>query len=131
MTFNPSLATRDLYGNPRSQRESPRYDNFHGIDRLVDGELENYEQELVEAWQPRFASIQEELTPACPPEKRIMLGQILFKWVEQEANFPLRSVREKFLTHGSYHILSNRYVVGWHPDFKLNDDDGTSGNRAE
>jgi hypothetical protein len=116
---------RDYY------RASEQRSRWAREDLLVDGELENYEQELVEAWQPRFASIQEELTPACPPEKRIMLGQILFKWVEQEANFPLRSVREKFLTHGSYHILSNRYVVGWHPDFKLNDDDGTSGNRAE
>jgi len=42
----------------------------------------------------------------------------VFKWVEQDASFPLRSVRERFLTHGSYHILSNRFAVGWHPDFK-------------
>ena len=40
-----------------------------------------------------------------------------FKWAEQDANFPLRTVRERFLTHGSYHILANRYDVGWHPDF--------------
>jgi hypothetical protein len=26
-------------------------------------------------------------------------------------------VRERFLTHGSYHILSNRNAVGWHPEF--------------
>ena len=114
---------RDYY------RASEQRSRWAREDLLVDGELENYEQELVEAWQPRFASIQEELTPTCSPEKRIMLGQSLFKW--QEANFPLRSVREKFLTHGSYHILSNRYVVGWHPDFKLNSCDGTSGNGAE
>ena len=42
----------------------------------------------------------------------------MFKWVEQDASFPLRSVRERFLTHGSYHILSKQFAVGWHPDFK-------------
>jgi hypothetical protein len=33
--LTPSLGTRDLYRNPRNRDESPRYDNFHGIDRLV------------------------------------------------------------------------------------------------
>ena len=28
-------------------------------DFLVDGELENYERELVEAWQPRHAALKE------------------------------------------------------------------------
>ena len=54
----------------------------------------------------------------CSPSKKVMLGQTVFKWAEQDANFPLRSVRERFLTHGSYHILSNRYTVGWHPEFQ-------------
>jgi RHS repeat-associated protein len=35
MTFNPSLATRDLYRNPKTRDESPCYGNFHGIDRLA------------------------------------------------------------------------------------------------
>ena len=68
--------------------------------------------------------MQDELTPSCPPEKRIELGQYLYKWVEKDSNFPLRSVRERFLTTGSYHILSNRGVIGWHPDFKVVCDDG-------
>lgn len=60
----------------------------------------------------------DELTPSCPAAGRVALGQNLFRWAEQDANFPLRSVRERFLTHGSYHILSNRYTVGWHPEYK-------------
>jgi hypothetical protein len=115
-------AIRDYY------RASEQRSRWAREDLLVDGELESYEHELVEAWEPRFASMQEEVTPTCPAEKRVHLGQTLFKWVEQEANFPLRSVREKFLTHGSYHILSNRYAVGWHPDFKSDSGDDTSGN---
>ena len=31
--------------------------------------------------------------------------------MEQEASFPLRTVSQRFLTHGSYHILSNRYAL--------------------
>jgi transposase len=68
-------------------------------------------------------------TVTCPPEKRVIVGQTLFKWVEQDANFPLCSVRERFLSHGSHHILSNRYALGWHPDYKSDADaaseDGT------
>lgn len=85
---------------------------------LVDGELENYERELVEAWEPRYAAMLDELAASCSPRKRVALGQNLFKWAEQDASFPLRSVRERFLTHGSYHILSNHYTVGWHPEYK-------------
>ncbi|MFC5420387.1 ABC-three component system protein [Bosea eneae] len=115
-------AIRDYY------RASEQRSRWAREDLLVDGELETYEQELVEAWQPRHAALLDELTPTCPPEKKMQLGQGLFKWVEQEANFPLRSVRERFLTHGSYHILSNRYALGWHPDYKTDvpPDDGKS-----
>jgi hypothetical protein len=113
-------AIRDYY------RASEQRSRWAREDLLVNGELETYEQELVEAWQPRHAALLDELTATCPPEKKVQLGQVLFKWAEQEANFPLRSVRERFLTHGSYHILSNRYALGWHPDYKTDvpTDDG-------
>jgi hypothetical protein len=61
--------------------------------------------------------MRDEAAAPCSPEKKVTLGQTVFKWVEQDANFPLRTVRERFLTHGSYHILANRYAVGWHPEF--------------
>ena len=75
----------------------------------------------MEAWEPRHAAVVDEL-PRLRAEKKVALGQAVFKWVEQDASFPLRSVRERFLTHGSYHILSNRFAVGWHPDFKASVD---------
>ena len=111
-TARIEFAIRDYY------RASAQRSRWAREELLLDGELETYEQELVEAWEPRHAAMLDELTPACPSEKRIALGQNLFRWAEQDANFPLRSVRERFLTHGSYQILSNRYVVGWHPDYK-------------
>ena len=111
------FAVRDYY------RASEQRSRWAREDLLLDGEIEAYEQDLVEAWEPRFEAMHDELSSSCPPEKRIALGQNLFKWVEQEANFPLRSLREKFLTHGSYHILANRLAVGWHPDFKTDSGD--------
>lgn len=105
-------AIRDYY------RASEQRSRWAREELLVDGELEQYERDLVEAWEPRHAANLDELTPTCSTTKRIQLGQALFKWAEQEASYPLRSVRERFLTHGSFHILANRYVLGWHPDYK-------------
>jgi len=108
-------AIRDFY------RASEQRSRWAREDLLIDGELGHYERELTEAWEPRHAAIVEE-SDSCSPEKKVVLGQTLFKWAEQDANFPLRTVRERFLTHGSYHILANRYEVGWHPEFKADGD---------
>lgn len=84
---------------------------------LVDGEIRAYERRLLEAWEPRFEALRDELAEACLPSARVAAGQALYKWAETEADFPLRTVRERFLTHGSYHILVNRRALGWHPDY--------------
>lgn len=110
------FAIRDYY------RASEQRSRWEREDLLIDGELENYEQELTEAWEPRHAAMLDEAASPCPPGKKVALGQTLFRWVEQDANFPLRTVRERFLTHGSYHILANKYAVGWHPEFKSDAD---------
>ncbi|MES3084752.1 ABC-three component system protein [Sphingomonas faeni] len=112
-TSRVEWAIRDYY------RASEQRSRWAREDLLVDGELAKYERDLLEAWEPRHAALQDELTPTCPPAKRVQLGQGLFRWAEQEANYPLRSVRDRFLTHGSFHILANRYVLGWHPDYKV------------
>ena len=104
-------AIRDYY------RASEQRSRWAREELLLDGELHNYEQQLVEAWEPRHAAMVDQLPPLCLPEEKVAHGQLLFKWAEQDADFPLRTVRERFLTHGSYHILSNRYAVGWHPDY--------------
>lgn len=106
------FAIRDYY------RASEQRSRWAREDLLIDDELENYERELIEAWEPRHAAVRDEAAVPCSPGKKVMLGQTVFKWAEQDANFPLRTVRERFLTHGSYHILANRYAVGWHPEFK-------------
>lgn len=114
-------AIRDYY------RASEQRSRWAREDLLIDGELGHYERDLREAWEPRHAAIVEE-AGSCAGEQKVALGQALFKWVEQDANFPLRTVRERFLTHGSYHILANRHEVGWHPDFQ---DDAATPDKEE
>lgn len=104
-------AIRDFY------RASEQRSKWLREDLLVDHEIPKYERQLKEAWEPRFAAIVEELAGTPDANTKIKSGQGLFTWAETEANFPLRTVRDRFLTHGSYHILSNRRVIGWHPDF--------------
>lgn len=104
-------AIRDYY------RASEQRSKWAREELLVDGKLERYERALIEAWEPRHAAMVDDLATSCGAKEKVKAGQMLFKWVETEASFPLRSVRDRFLTHGSYHILSNRYAVGWHPEF--------------
>lgn len=111
------FAIRDYY------RASEQRLRWAREELLVGGELESYERQLIEAWEPRHAALVDELTPACPSAEKVAAGQILYKWVENEAQFTLRSVRDRFLTHGSYHILSNRYAVGWHPEYQSDQGD--------
>jgi hypothetical protein len=44
-------------------------------------------------------------------------GLKLYQWVETEARFPFRAVLHRFLSVGSYHILSNDVRIGWHRDY--------------
>jgi hypothetical protein len=105
------FAIRDYY------RASEQRSKWAREDLLIDGELEVYEHHLVEAWEPRFEGMKDALESDCPPTEKIDAGQKLFTWVETEADFPLRTVKERFLCHGSFHILANQCKVGWHPDY--------------
>ncbi len=109
------FAIRDYY------RASEQRSRWAREALLLDGELASYERQLTEAWEPRYEAMREELQVATEQAK-VGAGQNLFKWVEQDAHFPLRSVDDHFMTHGSYHILSNSYKVGWHPDFEAEQD---------
>jgi hypothetical protein len=106
------LAIRDYY---RAYEQRSRWLRQ---ELLVDGELERYEEDLKEAWEPRFLTLLDTLPKPCADDLKVAGGQKIFQWAEQDADFPLRTVRERFLTHGSFQMLANRNVVGWHPDFK-------------
>jgi len=105
------FAIRDYY------RASEQRSKWAREDLLIDGELELYERHLVEAWEPRFHGMKDELEPDCSPTAKIDAGQKLYTWAETEADFPLRTVKERFVCHGSFHILANQCKLGWHPEY--------------
>ena len=89
-------------------------------DLLHVGELDKYERRLVEEWEILFEQMRDELGEDAAEEKKKEAAHALYKWIESEANFPIRPrCNEPFVTRGTYHILANgpEPRVGWHPDF--------------
>jgi hypothetical protein len=104
-------AIRDFY------RASEQRSKWAREDLLVDGEIEKYQRSLIEAWQPRHAAMLDELPAESGPSEKAGAGRQIYTWAETEADFPLRGVRQRFLTQGSFQILANQKAIGWHPDF--------------
>lgn len=88
-------------------------------DLLLVGELERYENRLIEEWERHFERMREELGGEAVEEEKKKAAQALYKWVEADASFPIRpTCHEPFVTRGSYQILADDGDVGWHPEFK-------------
>ena len=85
---------------------------------VFDGEIAKYELTLIEEWQPRFQQMCDKVVGGETSDSvRRQAGQELYSWVEVDARFPFRTVSQRFLTVGSYHILANELRVGWHPSY--------------
>lgn len=110
-TLRIEYAKRDYY---RAFEQRSRWSRER---LLFDGEVSAYECRLCEEWEVRYAAMNEELDGCCDELRLAEAGRGLVEWVEQVARFPLRSVMERFLTVGSYHMLSDRLRVGWHRDY--------------
>ncbi|MGJ4998904.1 ABC-three component system protein [Bradyrhizobium sp. HKCCYLS3077] len=106
------FAKRDFY---RAFAQRSKWTREHVV---LDDEVKQFEQRLVEEWQPRFEAMCDEYSGASPKERSLKQdGQALYQWVENEARFPFRSLTARFLNVGSYHILANVLRVGWHRDY--------------
>jgi hypothetical protein len=89
-------------------------------DLLLVGELERYEERLIEEWEILFERMREELGEQAAEEEKKKSAQALYKWVETDASFPIRPrCNERFITRGSYQILADQQRVGWHPEFLI------------
>jgi hypothetical protein len=90
-----------------------------GAELLTIGDLAEYEANLVSEWRRRFNVMCDELGPAAAEEEMRREAKQLYKWVEMDADFPIRPrCTAAFVTRGSFHILSDQMRVGWHPDFE-------------
>ncbi len=107
------FAKRDYY---RAYTQRSRWTRQNVV---LDEELERFERTLIEEWQPRHASMSDDLDGEEPGSSRLTSeGRRLYGWVETEARYPLRSLTAKFLNVGSFHILADGLRVGWHRDYK-------------
>ncbi|OHV69093.1 hypothetical protein LCM4577_23020 [Mesorhizobium sp. LCM 4577] len=84
---------------------------------VLDDEVSHFERNLIEEWQPRFEQMRDGLTAGCGEPELKQAGLGLYSWVENEARFPFRTLTNRFLSVGSYHILADRLRVGWHRDY--------------
>jgi hypothetical protein len=87
-------------------------------DLILVGELDRYEDWLIEDWEGLFEAMRDKLGQDAPENMKKEAAQILYAWVESGA---LRSVRldcrAPFVARGTYHILADNQRVGWHPEF--------------
>lgn len=90
---------------------------------VLDGELEEYEDRLVDEWD-RFRNIYwENLSDRSTEEQLVAAGRELLNWAETNDSERLRIrplVTEAYVMIGSYHILANGNPapkIHWHPEF--------------
>lgn len=88
-------------------------------DLLYIGDIEEYEQRLIEEWETHFETMKETLGANVVETEKIKAAQELYSWVEKDADIPIKDkCREPFITRGSYQILSDKKVIGWHLEFQ-------------
>ncbi|AUZ83719.1 ABC-three component system protein [Methylophaga nitratireducenticrescens] len=92
---------------------------------LVSGEIEGYEDRLVDEWGRYRDVVFEELDDSSAEDVLLNAGKELFKWADQQSgNYESLRIRtrvtEPYVTRGSFHILANSSPeprVYWHPQF--------------
>lgn len=107
------LAKRDYY------RAFAQRSHWVRESLVLDDEVSGFERTLIEEWQPRFEQMCEGLQASCGELELRGAGLSLYSWVENEARFPFRTLTNRFLSVGSYHILADQLRVGWHRDYAV------------
>jgi hypothetical protein len=92
---------------------------------LVSGEIEDYEDRLVDEWSRYRDVVFEALDKDSAGEVLLQAGRELYRWADQQSgdyeSLRIRArVTEPYVTRGSFHILANAAPeprVYWHPRF--------------
>ncbi|MFB3896957.1 MAG: ABC-three component system protein [bacterium] len=88
-------------------------------DLILVGDLEYYEDRLVEEWNIHFQQMREELGEIATEHEKKIAAQKLYKWIETGNHLLIRSsVTEPAISRGTYQLLSDAQRVGWHLEFK-------------
>jgi hypothetical protein len=89
---------------------------------LISGEIEDYENKLVDEWTRYREVVFENMGDVSEDESCIKIGRELYRWAEMETtSLRIRErVTEPYVVRGTFHILANarpRPRVYWHPRF--------------
>ena len=92
---------------------------------LVAGEIEDYEERLIDEWQRYRDVVFEELDDNSAEDVLQKAGKELYRWADlQSGNIESLRIRQRvnepYVTRGSFHILANTTPepkVYWHPRF--------------
>lgn len=88
-------------------------------DLLYVGELDRYEERLVEEWDLLFQQMRDDLGDDAAEDEMTRAAQVLYKWVETGAHHPIRrGVTEPAIARGTYQMLADDLRVGWHLEFR-------------
>lgn len=87
-------------------------------DLLGVGELEKYEDRLIDEWERLHEIMKERLGDEADEVKLQFEGRELFNYIDMTLEKPIRPrVTEPYVMRGSYHMLANELKVGWHSKF--------------
>jgi hypothetical protein len=89
---------------------------------LVSGEIEEYEDRLVDEWTRYREVVFETLTDGSDEDACLKAGRALYNWAEMETSaLRIRDrVTEPYVVRGAFHILANSNPhprIYWHPRF--------------
>jgi hypothetical protein len=88
-------------------------------DILYVGELDRYEEKLIEEWDLFFQQMRDELGDDSAEEAITHAAQELYKWVETGRHHQIRpAVTEPAIARGTYQMLADDLRVGWHIEFR-------------
>ena len=86
-------------------------------DLLLVGELDRYEDRLIEAWKIKFDRMAEDLGREATEKEKVKFARRVYEWIE-DSLLPIRPrISEGFVCRGSFHMLADKLRVGWHVDF--------------
>lgn len=107
-----TAAIRDYYRAFEQRSRWLRNDLVVGMD------LHKYEKRLIEEWELVFEAMRDELGDTATEDAKEKAARSILEWVEQTIISIRTNVTEPFVSRGSFHILSDKMRIGWHPEFR-------------
>ena len=90
----------------------------------ISSRLDDYDNVLKEKWRSEFRSLQREIQEKNTTNENELeqYGMRLFEWMDKYGFFPEieleKNIAKMWLWKGSFHMLSDKCKVGWHPNFR-------------